>query len=380
MQIITSINPSAKVYSCVNGVLPDPIALMGSTQATGAANWGILDEHRNLIKAVEASHVHVHQHSGKEAACVDTACKDPSHHHNHNHHQGSHEHSHSHEHHQKKHADTHKHDHSYKHEHASSVQEATAACDESACIDSAHEHSHSHKHAAHEHKHDPHCEDSACTDPTHNRDHSHGHAHSHGDATTAEERFGITSFVYKRRRPFHPVRFSMFLQSLGKLSVKGVSEMSIMTASSQTSQIGNDAPAKAKASKEEESLLRAKRALLRSKGFVWMGTSAQAAYFMSHAGQYLDLVVLGRWWAAIDKAEWPPSVQDEITVDFDGAHGDRRQELVFIGQFGQSGGQSQEALEKVLDDCLLTDAEMRDYEKVEKRGDDALREHFAPNY
>lgn len=36
-----------------------------------------------------------------------------------------------------------------------------------------------------------------------------------------------------------------------------------------------------------------------------MGTSSQAAYFMSHAGQYLELVVLGRWWADIDKSEWP---------------------------------------------------------------------------
>lgn len=138
------------------------------------------------------------------------------------------------------------------------------------------------------------------------------------------------------------------------------------------------------ATAEEALVTRAKRALLRSKGFVWMGTSAQAAYFMSHAGQYLELLVLGRWWAAIDRAQWPqqPAVLQDITVDFDGdsAHGDRRQEVVFIGQFARDGGTSQRALEGVLDECLLTDAEMKEYEAVAKQGDDALRSHFAPGH
>jgi G3E family GTPase len=111
-----------------------------------------------------------------------------------------------------------------------------------------------------------------------------------------------------------------------------------------------------------------------------MATSAQAAYFMSHAGQYLELLVLGRWWAAIDQAEWPKEVLSEVTVDFDGANGDRRQELVFIGQFAKDGGTSQRALEGVLDECLLTPEEMAEYEKVANKGDDALRSHFAPGY
>jgi G3E family GTPase len=126
-------------------------------------------------------------------------------------------------------------------------------------------------------------------------------------ATTAEERFGITSFVYKRRLPFHPGRFSMFLQGLGKLSVKGIAEIS--GADKRNSDGDNDA------------LKVAKKSLLRSKGFVWMGTSKTAAYFISHAGQYLELMVLGRWWADISKADWPKGSEDEITVDFDGHQG-----------------------------------------------------------
>lgn len=50
-------------------------------------------------------------------------------------------------------------------------------------------------------------------------------------------------------------------------------------------------------------------------------------------------------------------------VDYDpmGPYGDRRQEIVFIGQFeseraGAGTVQSQRALEEVLDTCLLTDA------------------------
>lgn len=90
-------------------------------------------------------------------------------------------------------------------------------------------------------------------------------------------------------------------------------------------------------------------------------------------------MVLGRWWADIPKAEWPQGSEGEITVDFSGQYGDRRQELVFIGQFGQ-GGQSQQALVEALDACLLTDKEMAEYEAVvaSGKGDAALRAHFFP--
>lgn len=194
------------MLSCVNGVLPDPLTLMGSAKAEGASNWGILDEHRNLIKAVEAS--------TKEAACPDAAtCTDPTHHHDHVHtHDSSPSHDHSHGH-------SHKHENSNGHSASASTQE-TSVCADNTCTDPSHNHDHvhhDHDHG-HNHAHDTSCADTACTDPTHNHDHSHAHSHKSGDVTTAEERFGITSFVYKRRRPFHPVRFSVFLQSLGERS------------------------------------------------------------------------------------------------------------------------------------------------------------------
>ena len=185
--------------------------------------------------------------------------------------------------------------------------------DAATCTDPTHDHSHDAATCTdptHDHSHDA----ATCTDPTH--DHSHSSV-EHSHATTAEERFGITSFVYKRRLPFHPGRFSMFLQGLGKLSVKGIAEIA-----------GGD---KRNSEGDNDALKVAKKSLLRSKGFVWMGTSKTAAYFISHAGQYLELMVLGRWWADISQADWPKGSEDEITVDFDGHQGVKlRQRHLYI--------------------------------------------------
>ena len=47
---------------------------------------------------------------------------------------------------------------------------------------------------------------------------------------------------------------------------------------------------------------------------------------------------MGRWWADLEREKWPEGAEEEIMRDFEGNHGDRRQELVFIGQFSESGG------------------------------------------
>jgi len=347
-KVINSINPKAKVLTCTRGEVADPLTLIGSMGGQGAVNWGILDEHRNLVSAVESSHSHSHDEVASASAdCADPVCTDPTHNHDHGHKHGDEA------------ADcadpvctdpTHNHDHGHKH------GDEAADCADPVCTDPTHNHDHGHKHGDEAAD----CADPVCTDPTHNHDHAHSHS---APTTTAEDRFGITSFVYKRRRPFHPIRFSQFLQGMGKLSVKGVAEMSMVKSSGKAAVLQG----------KNAALTQAKRALLRSKGFVWMATSGAAAYFMSHAGQYLELLVLGRWWADIDPAEWPAEVTNEITVDFQGTHGDRRQELVFIGQFAGPGqSQSQAALEEVLDSCLLTDEEFAEYEKTVKAGDGKL--------
>jgi len=158
------------------------------------------------------------------------------------------------------------------------------------------------------------------------------------------------------------VRFTQFLHGMGKVAVSGITDFAL--------------PLAIDGSKEND----ARKAILRSKGFVWMGTSSEAAYFMSHAGQYLELMVLGRWWAAIPPVEWPEGLVDEIQSEYDPSSrfGDRRQELVFIGQFGARGmDKVRKELEKQLDLCLLTPKELAEYEQLVNANDvEGLKKHF----
>jgi G3E family GTPase len=224
------------------------------------------------------------------------------------------------------------------------------------------------------------CSDPTCSDPSHNHDsvHNHNHQHAHGNhaETTAKERFGITSFVFQRRRPFHPQRFSAFLKRLANVSISSTSDTLLRTVfKSNSPGIGNYA--------STEGLHRFDKAeigaqLLRTKGFVWMASSSSAAYFVSHAGQHMEIAVLGRWWADIPRAQWPPdsgSIAD-IEADFcdNKDIGDRRQEIVFIGQF-ESGITRLEAL---LETCLLTDEEFESYRRLSRDGDRTLRQRYFP--
>lgn len=64
----------------------------------------------------------------------------------------------------------------------------------------------------------------------------------------------------------------------------------------------------------------------------------------------------GDWWAATPQHEWPqePDMLAEIASYMDGDYGDRRQELVIIGDH-----MDHFAIRHVLDACLLTDEELR---------------------
>ncbi|MCT9126369.1 zinc metallochaperone GTPase ZigA [Cupriavidus gilardii] len=142
-----------------------------------------------------------------------------------------------------------------------------------------------------------------------------------GEHVPESEAYGIGSFVYRRRRPFHPRRFADLIHT------------------EWLRQHGN---------------------VLRSKGFFWLASRMDVAGSWSQAGGVCRHGGAGAWWAAIDPADWP---QDDETLaairadsEVDGApapFGDRRQELVLIGQ-----NMDRAALEAALDACLLSDAEM----------------------
>ncbi|MEZ6100980.1 MAG: zinc metallochaperone GTPase ZigA [Pirellulaceae bacterium] len=140
-----------------------------------------------------------------------------------------------------------------------------------------------------------------------------------GQEQPETDEYGITSFVYRARRPFHA----------GRLWAKLDFEDGILAG------------------------------VLRSKGFLWIASRHDYAYTWSQAGVSVQVNPAGLWWAAAPEEEWPEDVPEnaellaDIRREFDGPYGDRRQEIVFIGI-----EMDQPVIESMLEDCLLTDEEI----------------------
>ncbi|GAA3544875.1 zinc metallochaperone GTPase ZigA [Zobellella aerophila] len=135
-----------------------------------------------------------------------------------------------------------------------------------------------------------------------------------GERSPETDEYGISSFVYRARRPFHPRRFFDFLH--------------------RSDQQGK---------------------LLRSKGFFWLASRPDFAGQWNQAGGIAYHGGAGLFWQAVPRKDWPEDEEslEHIMASWQEPYGDRRQELVFIGQ-----GLSEEALRRQLDACLLTEREM----------------------
>ncbi len=133
-----------------------------------------------------------------------------------------------------------------------------------------------------------------------------------GEHTPETEEYGIQSFVYRARRPFHPQRFFDFINS----EWKGV---------------------------------------IRSKGFFWLASEPEFAGSWSQAGAMARHGVAGYWWAAVPDEHWPedPQSREAIQKNWNDQTGDARQEIVLIGM-----EMDQEDLIRRFDACLLDDNEM----------------------
>jgi len=133
-----------------------------------------------------------------------------------------------------------------------------------------------------------------------------------GAHTPETEEYGIRSFVYRARRPFHPQRFFEWSEA----EWPGV---------------------------------------VRSKGFFWLATHPTLAGSWSQAGAVAHHGPAGRWWAAVAPERWPQDAETVamIRAKWDDKVGDARQELVLIGM-----DMIEAALRARFDACLLTDAEM----------------------
>lgn len=96
--------------------------------------------------------------------------------------------------------------------------------------------------------------------------------------------------------------------------------------------------------------------LVRVKGYLWLATQMQQMVFWSLAGAVHSFTTRAhdRWLCATDPVEWPETLTlAQLQANWTPVWGDRRQEVVLIGvQMDQA------AVERALDACLLTDAEL----------------------
>lgn len=161
--------------------------------------------------------------------------------------------------------------------------------------------------------------------------------------------YGVSSLVYRARRPFHPVRLYRWIRNVLWL---GNEWEDIRRRQRLSTQIFGHSIAEVPRIKGA-----AYGTLLRSKGFCWIAGRDETMGEWAHSGQLLDLTAMKPWYCAQDEEDWSTDLSAEerevIRKDFREPFGDRRQEIVFIGI--QLDGP---AIKSSLDACLLTDEEL----------------------
>ena len=129
------------------------------------------------------------------------------------------------------------------------------------------------------------------------------------DHVPETEEYGVTSHVYRARRPFVPEKIVDLLNS----ALPGV---------------------------------------IRSKGHFWVATRPEWVIEFSLAGALSSIKPLGHWWAVVPEDRWPQSGGGRAYLEdkWEEPWGDGRQEIVFIGT-----GYDWPALQARLDACLIPD-------------------------
>eukprot|EP00439_Symbiodinium_sp_Y106_P014485 s2991_g2.t1 len=139
--------------------------------------------------------------------------------------------------------------------------------------------------------------------------------------TRHEIRFGITSFLYRARRPFHPVRFDeTFVEKFFVLHETDAESKAQSDAATRRSQ--------AEAAKKKRLREETFGGLLRSKGFLWLANRHDLMGIFSQAGNMLTIQFPERW-LTLQSAAWEGSEAERATIckDFHPPFGDRRQDL-----------------------------------------------------
>ncbi|MEH6307751.1 GTP-binding protein [Olivibacter sp. CPCC 100613] len=129
------------------------------------------------------------------------------------------------------------------------------------------------------------------------------------------EEYGISSFVFRSPKPFHPTRWYNYLN--------------------------RDYP----------------NSIIRAKGLFWLASRPDKAINFSQAGGSLRIESAGSWWCSMpyeERIQYASyhEFKDEIEKRWNKHWGDRQNELVFIGQY-----LDQKTCLEEIERCLLTDAE-----------------------
>ena len=143
------------------------------------------------------------------------------------------------------------------------------------------------------------------------------------------EEYGIGSFVFRRKKPFHPERFLDFIKSSFPKNI------------------------------------------IRSKGLFWIASRSDQALIWSSAGGSIKTDPAGVWWASMpfsERINYAAFVdnQEQIESNWGATFGDRKIEIVFIGQ-----ELDVELITNQLESCLLDQDELIEWKNGEfKKNDD----------
>ena len=134
----------------------------------------------------------------------------------------------------------------------------------------------------------------------------------HEAHTPETEEYGMSSFVYSRRLPFHAKRFNDWLEQMPQN-------------------------------------------IVRSKGIVWLAQYNEVACLLSQAGSSCNISSVTYWVASMpkEKREEILAQRRDVAESWDIEYGDRNTQFVIIGT-----DLDQEKIEKELDECLLNSSEM----------------------